>query len=184
MEEDTPHERRKNTAISLTEGTEEGNDIELEYIDALEHNGTTYMAFFPVVEEGEEENEDEYGLIILKSETVDGEEMLANVVDEDEINEVYDLFMEQMMEDEGGITSLPTDFFPPLRLQWQLPCVVRDRLFINPHFVIRDAGTLRWFAGLPAAFCGRTLEAVKTGQRRPTCNSCAGLAGSTRPTRG
>ena len=79
---------------------EEGNDIELEYIDALEHNGTTYMAFFPVVEEGEEENEDEYGLIILKSETVDGEEMLANVVDEDEINEVYDLFMEQMMEDE------------------------------------------------------------------------------------
>ena len=35
-----------------------------------------------------------------KSETVDGEEMLANVVDEDEINEVYDLFMEQMMEDE------------------------------------------------------------------------------------
>ena len=55
------------------------------------------MAFFPVVEEGEEENEDEYGLIILKSETVDGEEMLANVVDEDEINEVYDLFMEQMM---------------------------------------------------------------------------------------
>ena len=36
----------------------------------------------------------------FKSETVDGEEMLANVVDEDEINEVYDLFMEQMMEDE------------------------------------------------------------------------------------
>ena len=83
--------------VTLTD--EEGNDIELEYIDALEHNGTTYMAFFPVVEEGEEENEDEYGLIILKSETVDGEEMLANVVDEDEINEVYDLFMEQMMED-------------------------------------------------------------------------------------
>ena len=52
--------------VTLTD--EEGNDIELEYIDALEHNGTTYMAFFPVVEEGEEENEDEYGLIILKSE--------------------------------------------------------------------------------------------------------------------
>ena len=59
--------------VTLTD--EEGNDIELEYIDALEHNGTTYMAFFPVVEEGEEENEDEYGLIILKSETVDGEEI-------------------------------------------------------------------------------------------------------------
>ena len=84
--------------ITLTD--EDGNEFELEYIDALEVDGQTYMAFFPVVEEGEEENEDEYGLIILKSETVDGEEMLTNVVDEDEINEVYDLFMEQMMEDE------------------------------------------------------------------------------------
>ena len=86
--------------VTLTD--DEGKDIELEYIDALEYNGTTYMAFFPVVEEDseEEENEDEYGLIILKSETVDGEEMLANVVDEDEINEVYDLFMEQILADE------------------------------------------------------------------------------------
>ena len=84
--------------VTLTD--EEGNDIELEYIDALEHNGTTYMAFFPAVEEDEGENVGEYGRLIQKSETVDGEEMLANVVDEDEINEVYDLFMEQMMEDE------------------------------------------------------------------------------------
>ena len=84
--------------ITITD--EDGNEFELEHLDTIEYNGQTYMAFFPVVEEGEEENEDEYGLIILKSETVDGEEMLANVVDEDEINEVYDLFMEQMMEDE------------------------------------------------------------------------------------
>ena len=86
--------------VTLTD--DEGKDIELEYIDALEYNGTTYMAFFPVVEEDseEEENEEEYGLIILKSQMVDGEEMLANVVDEDEINEVYDLFMEQILADE------------------------------------------------------------------------------------
>ena len=84
--------------VTLTD--DEGNDIELEYIDALEHNGTTYMAFFPVVEDGAEENEDEYGLILLKSELVDGEEMLANITDEAELDEVYDLFMEQMMEDE------------------------------------------------------------------------------------
>ena len=68
--------------------------------DALEHNGTTYMAFFPGVEEGEEENEDEYGLIILKSEQIGGEELLSNILDEDELNEVYDLFMEQLMADE------------------------------------------------------------------------------------
>ena len=84
--------------VTLTD--EEGNDIELEYIDALEHNGTTYMAFFPVVEEGEEENEDEYGLIILKSQMENGEEFLVTIDDEEEIDKVYDLFMEQMMEDE------------------------------------------------------------------------------------
>ncbi len=83
--------------VTLTD--EDGNDIELEYVDALEHNGTTYMAFFPVVEEGEEENEDEFGLVILRSEMVDGEEMLASVDDEAELDAVYDLFMEQMMDD-------------------------------------------------------------------------------------
>lgn len=31
--------------ITITD--EDGNDIELEYVDALEHNGTTYMAFSP-----------------------------------------------------------------------------------------------------------------------------------------
>ena len=86
--------------ITLTD--DEGNDIELEYIDALEHNGTTYMAFFPVVEEGseEEENEEEYGLVILKSQMENGEEFLVTIDDEDEIDKVYDLFMEQILADE------------------------------------------------------------------------------------
>ena len=80
----------------------EGNDIELEYVDALEHNGTTYMAFFPVVEEGseDEENEEEYGLVILKSQMENGEEFLVTIDDEEEIDKVYDLFMEQILSDE------------------------------------------------------------------------------------
>ena len=86
--------------VTLTD--DEGNDIELEYVDALEHNGTTYMAFFPVVEEDseDEENEEEYGLVILKSQMENGEEFLVTIEDEEEIDKVYDLFMEQMMEDE------------------------------------------------------------------------------------
>ena len=86
--------------VTLTD--DEGNDIELEYVDALEHNGTTYMAFFPVVEEDseDEENEEEYGLVILKSQMENGEEFLVTIDDEEEIDRVYDLFMEQMMEDE------------------------------------------------------------------------------------
>ena len=86
--------------VTLTD--DEGNDIELEYVDALEHNGTTYMAFFPVVEEeGEnEENEEEYGLVILKSQMENGEEFLVTIDDEEEIDKVYDLFMEQILSDE------------------------------------------------------------------------------------
>ena len=86
--------------VTLTD--DEGNDIELEYVDALEHNGTTYMAFFPVVEEDseDEENEEEYGLVILKSQMENGEEFLVTIDDEAEIDKVYDLFMEQILSDE------------------------------------------------------------------------------------
>lgn len=86
--------------VTLTD--DEGNDMELEYVDALEHNGTTYMAFFPVVEEDseDEENEEEYGLVILKSQMENGEEFLVTIDDEEEIDKVYDLFMEQILSDE------------------------------------------------------------------------------------
>ena len=86
--------------VTLTD--DEGNDIELEYVDALEHNGTTYMAFFPVVEEDseDEDNEEEYGLVILKSQMENGEEFLVTIDDEEEIDKVYDLFMEQILSDE------------------------------------------------------------------------------------
>ena len=85
--------------ITLTD--EDGNDIELEYVDALEWNGVTYMAFFPTVEEDSEDDEDEeYGLIILKSEVENGEETLVTIEDEDELNTVYEKFMEQLLEDE------------------------------------------------------------------------------------
>ena len=86
--------------VTLTD--DEGKDIELEYVDAIEHNGTTYMAFFPVVEEDseDEENEEEYGLVILKSQMENGEEFLVTIDDEEEIDKVYDLFMEQILSDE------------------------------------------------------------------------------------
>ena len=81
--------------ITLTD--EDGNDIELEYVDALEHEGQTYMAFFPAVED--EESED-YGLVILKSVTENGEELLSTLDDEAELEKIYELFMEQLLADE------------------------------------------------------------------------------------
>ena len=83
--------------ITLTD--EDGNDIELEYVDAIEVDGQTYMAFFPAVEEDEADEED-LGLVILKSIMVDGEEQLSTLDSDEELDRVYDLFMEQLMADE------------------------------------------------------------------------------------
>ena len=85
----------------ITVTDEEGNDIELELVDALEHKGTTYMAFFPAVLEEGDEDSDEYGMVILKSIEENGEELLSTPDSDEELNEVYDRFMEQLFaEDE------------------------------------------------------------------------------------
>lgn len=85
--------------ITLTD--EDGNDLELEYVDALEVDGVTYMAFFPAVdEEADEDSEEDYGLVILKSITENGEEFLSTLDSDEELNRIYDLFMEQLLADE------------------------------------------------------------------------------------
>lgn len=86
----------------ITVTDEDGNDIELELLDVLEHNGQTYMAFFPAVPEGEEDSEEDEdnGLVILKSIQENGEELLSTLDSEEELTEIYDLFMELLFQDE------------------------------------------------------------------------------------
>ncbi len=88
--------------ISLTD--EDGNEFELEHVDTIEYNGQVYMAFFPA-DTGDEEREDEEaedGLIILKVVAVDGEEQLSTLDSEEELEEVYDKFMEDLFQDEDS----------------------------------------------------------------------------------
>ena len=85
--------------ITLTD--EDGNEFELEYIDALEVDGQTYMAFFPTVDdEADEAAAEDFGLVILKSVMENGEELLSTLDSDEELDKVYDLFMEQLMADE------------------------------------------------------------------------------------
>ena len=84
--------------ITITD--DEGNDIELEYIDALELDGQTYMAFFPAEDADDPAAEEDLGLVILKSVVENGEELLSTLDSEEELERVYELFMEQLMEDE------------------------------------------------------------------------------------
>ena len=49
----------------LTVTDEDGQELVLEFLDAVEYNGQIYQAFFPAETEDEEENPDN-GLVILK----------------------------------------------------------------------------------------------------------------------
>lgn len=85
------------TFITVTD--EDGQEIVLEFIDALEYNGQMYQAFFPAETEGEEEDPDS-GLVILKVLHEDGEDVLSTLDSDEELNTVYELFMESLFDGE------------------------------------------------------------------------------------
>ena len=93
----------------ITVTDEDGNDFELELVDTLEHQGVTYYAMFPAVEEDEETGEpkdvdaddEEYGLVIMKAIEENGEELLSTLDSDEELEAVYELFMERFFQDEA-----------------------------------------------------------------------------------
>ncbi|NBI09583.1 DUF1292 domain-containing protein [Colidextribacter sp. OB.20] len=92
----------------ITVTDEEGNDFELELVDTLEHRGVTYYAMFPAVEEDEatgepkdvDADDEEYGLVIMKAIEENGEELLSTLDSDEELEEVYELFMERFFAEE------------------------------------------------------------------------------------
>lgn len=84
------------TFITVTD--EDGQEIVLEFIDALEYNGQMYQAFFPAETEGEEDPDS--GLVILKVLHEDGEDVLSTLDSDEELEAVYNLFVEALFEDE------------------------------------------------------------------------------------
>ena len=86
------------TFITVTD--EDGQEIVLEFVSTLEYNGQTYQAFSPTETEGEEVEEEDTGLVILKVIHEDGEDLLSTPDSEEEAEAVYQLFMEELFEDE------------------------------------------------------------------------------------
>ena len=90
----------------ITVTDEDGNEFELELVDTLEHNGVTYHALFPASQEDEESGEpvdvddEEYGLVIMKTVEENGEELLSTLDSDEEIEEIYNLFMERFFQEE------------------------------------------------------------------------------------
>lgn len=92
----------------ITVTDEDGNDFELEHLDTLEYNGQVYMAFFPAVEENPADgspadvdlDDEEYGMIIMKVVEENGEELLSTLDSDEELDLVYNQFMERLFADE------------------------------------------------------------------------------------
>jgi len=81
----------------VTISDEDGNDFVLEHLDTIELDEELYMAFLPTDIDEDDEN---YGIVILQVVEEDGEELLVSVNDDDLLGELYDRFMERALEDE------------------------------------------------------------------------------------
>lgn len=72
---------------------EEGNEQTFEMIDALEENGTQYYALTPYPEELANDE-----LVILKMDTIDGEDLLVSIDDDDEYDRIGEMFLQRINE--------------------------------------------------------------------------------------
>ncbi len=84
-------------ASFITIEDDEGNEFELEHLGTVEFEGGEYMVFLPA---DMDENDPDYGFIILKVEEIDGEEEFVSVDDDDELQRVYDYYMEQVFSED------------------------------------------------------------------------------------
>jgi uncharacterized protein YrzB (UPF0473 family) len=82
----------------LTIEDENGDTFELEVLDTFEVAGQEYMAALPA---DMEETDPDYGMIILHALTDEhGEDVFEDVEDEEELQAVYEAFMNFLFADE------------------------------------------------------------------------------------
>ncbi|MCD8334016.1 MAG: DUF1292 domain-containing protein [Clostridiales bacterium] len=90
------------TLYSLT--SEDGEEVTLEYIDTFEYNGQCYIAFLPAESDGAEpdftDEDEEYGLILMRVIVENGEELLTTLDSDEEIEEVYQYYVDNFFDDD------------------------------------------------------------------------------------
>ena len=82
---------------------EEGVEQTFEMLDAMEVDGKRYFALIPIYDDPQQQLENDGELVILTSEMVGEEEMLASIDDDDEYDRIGNMFLDRlnsMFEDE------------------------------------------------------------------------------------
>lgn len=82
--------------ISLMD--EEGQEHEFEFVDSLELEGSEYVALIPVYDNPADSLDDDGELVVLKVIQDGEEEYLEAIEDEDEFNNVSELFMDRLSD--------------------------------------------------------------------------------------
>lgn len=82
----------------ITTIDDDGQEFELEVLDSMDYNGESYVAFLPA---DMDENDPDYGMIILRSVLDDnGDELFESIDDEEQLQDVYEHFMVLLFDDE------------------------------------------------------------------------------------
>ena len=81
----------------VTVTDEDGNEFELEHLGTLEYQDNTYMAFVPA---DMDEDDEDFGLILLRVAEENGEQILADIDDQEELDQVYEQFMTQLFNED------------------------------------------------------------------------------------
>ena len=77
---------------------DDGQEFELEVLDSMDYNGETYMAFLPA---DMDENDPDYGMIILRVvQDENGEDLYESIDDDAQLQDVYEHFMVLLFDDE------------------------------------------------------------------------------------
>lgn len=84
-------------ASYITVTDDDGNEFELEHLGTVELDGEEYMVFLPA---DMDEDDPDYGFIILKVEEANGEEQFVSIDDEQELERVYNYYIEQIFSEE------------------------------------------------------------------------------------
>ena len=77
---------------------DDGQEFELEVLDTMDYKDQTFVAFLPA---NMDENDPDYGIIILRSVLDEnGDELFESIDDDDELQDVYDHFAFLLFDDE------------------------------------------------------------------------------------
>ena len=78
---------------------DDGAEFELEVLDTMDYNNQTFVAFLPA---DMDENDPDYGIIILRSVLDEnGDELFESIDDDAKLEEVHNMFMTIFEAEEG-----------------------------------------------------------------------------------